>query len=118
MRFPEKNSRSEAILKAFFDKGAMTIYQGGEAHGEFATAKNPDGVDHAKMVQLYCDLVDRGCLVREGIKYRLSLQARHHMERRDQPAPEPQKVPPKVVNYLEKRVFLGYSPRCPWRLVL
>lgn len=118
MRFPEKNSRSEAILQAFFDKGAMTIWQGAEVHGEFATAKNPEGVDHAKMVQLYCDLVDRGCLVREGIMYRLSLQARHFMEKRGQPAPEPQKVPARVVNFLEKRVFLGYSPGAPWRVVL
>lgn len=118
MRYPEKNSRGEVILMAFLAKGAMTIYQGAEVHGEFVTTKNPEGVDHAKMVQLYCDLVERGCLVREGIKYRLSLQAQHFMERQRQPEQPLQPVPPRVVNYLEKRMFLGYSPRSPWRLVL
>jgi hypothetical protein len=78
----------------------------------------PEGVDHAKMVQLYCDLVDRGCLVREGIKYRLSLQARNSMEKRGQSETPAQKVPPKVANFLEQRLFLGYSPRSPWRLAL
>jgi len=119
MRFPEKNSRGEAILLAFFAEArAMTIWQGAEVHGEFVTEKNPEGVDHAKMVQLYCDLVDRGCLMQEGIMYRLSLQARHFMEKRDQADLPPQKVPPRSINYLEKRIFAGYSPRSPWHMAL
>lgn len=117
MRFPERNSRGEAILKAFL-KGPMTIYQGAEAHGDFATPKNPDGVDHEKMVQLYCDLVDRGCLVREGILYRLTLHAKFHLEKQALPATPPQIVPAKIASYFEKRIFAGYAPRNPWRLVL
>lgn len=117
MRFPEKNSRGEAILKAF-RAGAMTIYQGEELHGAFATRKLPQGIDHAKMVELYCDLVERGCLVREGIKYRLSLQAQYHMEKRDDVATPRSLVPPRVRDFLSKPLFLGYSPGFPWRLAL
>ncbi len=118
MRFPEINSRGETILKTFL-KGSMTIYQGAEAHGEFATARLPDGIDHAKMVELYCDLVERGCLIREGIKYRLSLKAQFHLEDRARAPEEPRSlVPPRVRNFFAKPLFVGYSPLFPWRLAL
>lgn len=118
MRFPETNSRSETILKAFMS-GPMTIYQGAEAHGEFATARLPNGIDHAKMVELYCDLVDRGCLVREGIMYRLSLPAKYFLEARAR-APEEQRsiVPSRVRNFFAQPLFVGYSPFSPWRLAV
>jgi hypothetical protein len=118
MRLPEKNSRGETILAAFLKKGAMTIYQGAEEHGEFATSRVPGGIDHAKMVELYCDLVDRGCLVREGIKYRLSLAAQQQLERKAA-APEARSiVPPRVRNFLANALFVGYSPFSPRRISL
>ena len=43
MRFPEKNSRGEKILKAFHEHGPMTIHQGIEQHGDFATSRVPAG---------------------------------------------------------------------------
>lgn len=116
MRFPEKNSRGEKILQAFFKRGAMTIYQGAEEHGEFATARVPQGIEHEKMVVLYCELVERGCLIREGIKYRLSEAAQHRMKLLAS-TPEPRSiVPPRIKNFLSKPLFLGYSPFTPRRL--
>jgi hypothetical protein len=117
MKFPEKNSRGERILKAFL-KGPLTIWQGAEVHGEFASSKLPEGIDHAKMVELYCDLVSRGCLVREGILYRLSLPAQFHLEKLDQAEPPRSIVPPRIRDLFAKPLFLGYSPAFPWRLAL
>jgi hypothetical protein len=118
MRYPEKNSRGETILKAFL-KGPMTIYQGEEAHGAFVTSRLPAGIDHAKMVELYCDLVERGCLIRDGIKYRLSLKAQFHLEDLMRAPEEPRSiVPPRVRNFFAKPLFVGYSPLFPWRLAL
>lgn len=118
MRFPEKNSRGETILKAFLKRGAMTIYQGAEEHGEFANIRLPQGIDHAKMVELYCDLVERGCLVREGILYRLSLAAQQRMERQAAPPALAAIVPPRVRSFFNKPIFSGQSPFNPWRLSL
>ena len=113
MRFPETNSRGEKILKAFHQRGAMTIYQGAEAHGEFVTLLAPKGIDHNKMVELYCELVDRGCLVREGILYRLSVHAQNQLDKRAQPQEPGQIVPPRVRNFLAKTRFFGNSPFAP-----
>lgn len=118
MRFPELNSRGEAILKAFV-KGPMTIYQGAEAHGEFVTTRLPEGIDHAKMVELYCDLVERGCLVREGIMYRLSLPAKYYLEGMARAPEEPRSiVPSRARDFFAQPLFVGYSPLFPWRLAL
>ena len=117
MKFPEKNSRSEQILKAFL-KGPMTIYQGAEVHGDFVTRKFPAGIDHCKMVELYCDLVERGCLIREGIKYKLTTRARHQLEKESAPEAPRSIVPPRVRNFFAKPLFLGYSPAFPWRRAL
>lgn len=118
MRYPEKNSRGEKILQAFFQRGAMTIYQGAEAHGEFATLRVPQGIEHEKMVVLYCELVERGCLVREGIKYRLSVAAQQRMEKLASTDAPRSIVPPRIRNFLNKPLFSGYSPFTPWRLSL
>jgi len=113
MRFPEKNSRGEQILKAFHQRGPMTIHQGIEQHGEFPTSRVPAGIDHNKMVELYCELVDRACLVRESILYRLSVRAQHHLDTLARP-PEPgQIVPPRVRNFLDKVMSFGNSPFSP-----
>lgn len=117
MKFPEKNSRGERILKAFM-AGPMTIYQGAEAHGEFATLFRPDGIDHAKMVELYCDLVDRGCLVREGILFRLATRAHDRLKMMAHPEPARPVVPPRVKNFLMRALYLGYDPAAPRRIAL
>lgn len=111
MRYPESNSRSEKILMAFL-RGPMTIYQGAEIHGEFATPRLPGGIDHAKMVELYADLVERGCLVRDGIKYKLSVRAADHIRRKVEPAPALQIVPPRVRSILSEplRRFFRNGP--------
>ena len=117
MRLPEKNSRSEKILMAFL-RGPMTIYQGAEAHGEFVTRKLPAGVDHAKMVELYCDLVERGCLIRDGIKYKLATRAKDQLEKAAAPEVPRSVVPPRIRNFFSATLFLGYSPIFPWRQTL
>jgi hypothetical protein len=118
MRFPERNSRGEKILQAFFARGPMTIYQGEEAHGSFATPSFPDGIEHERLVALYCDLVDRGCLIREGIKYRLSLAAQHRMEKAKSESEPLSIVPPRIRDFFAKPLRIGYSPGLPWRLAL
>jgi hypothetical protein len=118
MKFPETNSRGEAILKAFL-KGPMTIYQGAEAHGEFPNRHLPNGINHAKMVELYDSLVERGCLVKEGIVYRITTQARTRLEQKLRgPEEPPSIVPPRVRNFFAKSLFVGYSPMFPWRIAL
>lgn len=85
MRFPETNSRGWLILKTL-RRQPMTIWQGIEQHGEFETLAKPNGVGYDKVLELYCELVERGCLVRtghKGIKYRLSLAALHKLEKLD-----------------------------------
>lgn len=118
MKLPEKNSRGETILNAFLRHGAMTIHQGAEKHGDFCTVLRPQGIDHNKMVELYCGLVERGCLVREGIKYRLSLHAQHQLERAAAPPAPRSVVPSRVRNFLSKPLFQGYSPFSPYRISL
>jgi hypothetical protein len=75
MRFPTANSRGEKILRTFYTHGAMTIYQATEIHGEFASIRAPKGMSHDQLVELYAELVERGCLIREGIKFKLSTRA-------------------------------------------
>jgi tRNA splicing endonuclease len=53
----------------------MTIYQATEIHGEFASIRAPKGMSHDQLVELYAELVERGCLIREGIKFKLSTRA-------------------------------------------
>lgn len=113
MRYPEKNSRGEKILGAFYDHGPMTIWQGEEKHGSFPTLRVPGGIDHNKLTELYCDLVERSCLARDGILYKLTLRASQHIERLRQPAVPLQIVPARVRNFLAKRIFFGNSPFAP-----
>ncbi len=84
VRFPEINSRGLHILQALRHK-PMTIWQGMEAHGVFASRQQPQGMDASQMQVLYCELVERGCLIREGIVYRLSLAALHRLQSMDTP---------------------------------
>ncbi len=85
MKFPEINSRGLMILQAFRVKSPMTIWQGIEAHGAFASPQKPEGIEHYKILGLYCDLVERGCLAKEGIFYRLTLPALHRLQKMDTP---------------------------------
>lgn len=118
MRFPETNSRGEKILQAFYRRGPMTIYQGAEEHGEFSTVRVPQGISHEKMVELYCELVDRGCLVREGIKYRLSVPAKQRLEKMASTTSAISIVPARIRNFLSTPTFAGYSPFTPRRISL
>jgi len=117
-RFPEKNSRGDQILKAFHQHGPMTIYQGVEKHGEFPTWRVPDGIHHNRMIELYCELVDRACLVRENILYRLSVRAQQHLDKLAAPQQPGQIVPPRVRNFLAKVKSFGNSPFQPHCLSL
>ena len=112
-RYPEKNSRGEQILKVFHQHGPMTIHQGTERHGEFSTLRVPNGVDHSKMLDLYCDLVERACLVRESILYRLSVRAEQHLDKLARPQEPGQIVPPRVRSFLHKVKSFGNSPFTP-----
>lgn len=85
MRFPEINSRGLFILQAFRAKSPMTIWQGIEAHGAFPTPNKPDGIEHGKMLELYCNLVERGCLAQTGIFYRITLPALHRLQQMESP---------------------------------
>lgn len=119
MKLPESNSRGEAILIAFLRRGPMTIYQGAEAHGEFPNRTLPLGINHAKMVELYCSLVTKGCLVKEGIMYRITDLARSLLEQKLREPQAPSSiVPARVRNFFAKPLFLGYSPMFPWRISL
>lgn len=82
MRFPERNSRGWTILSTLY-RQPMTIWQGIEQHGYFDTKAKPHGIGHDGVLALYCDLVERGCLEREGIQYRLTLAARIQLEKRN-----------------------------------
>lgn len=107
MKLPETNSRAMVILQTL-RRGPLTIHQGIEAHGEFATPRAPDGIEHSKIVELYCGLVERGCLAREGILYRITLGAAYRLdsiERRAEPA---QVVPPRVRD-IWSRQLTGYG---------
>lgn len=122
MRYPEKNSRGEKILKAFYEADrALTIYQGEELHGSFATRAVPDGIDHELLVGLYCELVERGCLIREGIKYRLSMHAKMHIERKadeGKGTPVLSVVGPRVIDMFTKALRIGYTATQPYRVAL
>lgn len=107
MRFPEINSRQMLILQTLLGR-PMTIHQGIEQHGEFVTSRAPAGIEHSKIVELYCDLVDRGCLVKEGIMYRLSLAAQYRLEALARPGEPGQVVPPRVRD-IWKGQLQGYS---------
>lgn len=107
MRFPEINSRQMLILQTLLGR-PMTIHQGIERHGEFVTPRAPNGIEHSKIVELYCDLVDRGCLVKEGIMYRLSLPAQYRLEALARPADPGEVVPPRVRDIWSTQLT-GYS---------
>lgn len=79
MKIPEPNSRLTLILRSFLP-GPLTIWQGIELHGDFPSPASPQGMDHSKVLKIYDELVARGCLVREGILYRLALAARYRLE--------------------------------------
>ena len=95
MHFPEKNSRGMAILKAL-RREPLTLWQGIEQHGEFVTPARPHGIGYDGVLTLYCALIDRGCLVREGIKYRLTLAARIRLEKLDGNPPKTSVATPRV----------------------
>lgn len=82
MRMPEINSRGMRILQALRRK-PMTLDQGIEAHGNFSLQVLSDEEERARVLELYCSLVDRGCIVKEGILYRLHLACRHKLEKMD-----------------------------------
>lgn len=107
MRLPEINSRGMLILQTLLHR-PMTIHQSIEQHGEFVTARAPRGIEHSKIVELYCDLVDRGCVVKEGIIYRLSLPAQYRLEALARPDEPGQIVPPRVRDIWSGQLS-GYS---------
>lgn len=117
MKLPESNSRGEAILIAFLRRGPMTIYQGAEAHGEFPNRTLPMGINHAKMVELYDSLEKKGCLVKEGILFRITDKARKLLEQKvNAPQETGSIVPSRVRNFFAKPLYVGYSPMFPWRI--
>lgn len=119
MKLPESNSRGEAILIAFLQKGPMTIYQGAEAHGEFPNRHLPNGINHAKMVELYTGLIEKRCLVKEGIAYRITDNARSALAKKMAAPPESTSiVPARVRNFFPKPLFVGCSRLFPWRVSL
>lgn len=77
---PKKDSRAWRILLALLGK-PMTMHQGIEVHGLFATAAVPGGVPPEKILELYCNLIDRGCLVKIGAKYKVTEAAQAKIER-------------------------------------
>jgi hypothetical protein len=79
MYFPEKNSRGRLILQTL-RRGPMTVWQGIEQHGYFVTEARPNGVKYEDILYLYCQLVERGCLLRDGLKYRLSSAASNKLD--------------------------------------
>ncbi|MET3135475.1 hypothetical protein AAKU55_005785 [Oxalobacteraceae bacterium GrIS 1.11] len=107
MRLPEINSRGMLILQTL-RRRPMTIHQAIEAHGEFVTPRAPRGIEHSKIVELYCDLVERGCIVREGIVYRITLAAKYRLEALERPAAPAQLVPPRVRDIWTKQLA-GYG---------
>lgn len=82
MRLPEINSRSMRILQ-HLRKRPMTLDQGIESHGVFSSKKVPEGIERTKILELYCDLIDRDCIVKDGISYRLTLACRYKLEKMD-----------------------------------
>ncbi len=82
MKFPQINSRGLLVLQTL-RAGPKTLWQGIEAHGVFACSARPQGIPHYKIVLLYNSLVDAGCLVKEGVLYRLSVHARQTLEKMD-----------------------------------
>jgi len=79
---PETNSRCMRILQAL-RRRPMTLDQGIEMHGNFTSKRLPEGVEREKVLELYCDLVDRGCIVKEGIVYRLTLACKNKLDKLD-----------------------------------
>jgi hypothetical protein len=84
MKFPQKNSRGRLILQTL-RAGALTIWQGIERHGNLATPARPEGLAFEDVLYLYCQLIDRGCMVRDGIRYRLTFAAAHRLAMLDNP---------------------------------
>jgi hypothetical protein len=82
MKFPQINSHGLFVLQTLRTR-PMTIWQGIEAHGNFACSAKPEGIPPYKIVLLYNNLVEAGCLVKEGVLYRLSVHARHTLEKMD-----------------------------------
>lgn len=82
MKFPEINSRGLFVLQTLRAR-PMTLWQGIETHGTFASSARPQGIPHYKILALYKHLVNAGCLVKEGAVYRLSIHARHRLEKMD-----------------------------------
>lgn len=68
MKFPPKNSRARVILMALLAEPA-TVYQGIERHGLFSLGERA-------IHQLYEQLVLDQCLVKIGMIYKVSAQAR------------------------------------------
>lgn len=82
MKLPQINSRGLTILQTL-RAGPKTIWQGIEAHGTFANSAKPQGIPRYKIVLLYNNLVESGCLVKEGLVYRLSVHAQQALEKMD-----------------------------------
>ena len=74
-----------AAMMSPMASGALTIWQGIERHGSFATPERPEGLAFEDVLYLYCQLIERGCMVRDGILYRLTFAAEHRMAMLDKP---------------------------------
>lgn len=110
---PDQDSRYMTILKTFLQHGPMTIYQGVEKHGEFPSLFHPQGIEHSKMEQLYCVMVDRNWLERAGIKYAITDRARKLLTEKLGLNGPRSVVPSRIRHFLNKPLFLGYQPRTP-----
>lgn len=121
MNLPKAGSRQRRILVAFLS-GPMTIYQAEEVHGSFVSAHHPDGIEHVELVQLYAELVERGLLIREGIKYRLVTRAHDMLTRESQPGWEGQVATPRTRNIYEgrdlTRQLLDFFRLSPFRFAI
>lgn len=109
MRMPETNSRGMLILQTLRAR-PLTIYQAIELHGEFVTRRAPQGIEHSKIVEIYCDLIERGCVAREGLMYRLTLAARIRLEKTAAGSALGEIVPPRTRDIWSKNLS-GYGQR-------
>lgn len=64
-------------------KQPRTIYQGIELHGTFTKKVVDLDKEFEKVLELYCELVDRGCLVKEGLMYRVTVPCLTKLKKMD-----------------------------------
>lgn len=117
MKYPTANSRGEKVLRTFFKHGPMTIYQSTEIHGDFASLRAPAGMSHDQLVELYAELVERGCLIRDGIKYKLSTRAWDRTRLLEEGVPVLEVAQPRARNIFTEPM-LNFFRRSPWLVAL